>query len=170
MKPRPSPESPWEEWDLRVRAPGRPVAGPSCLRAFPPGSRVSIERLKIVVSPVRVRVSPSRAARWTGDLRLSGESDRTANPCRIKATSGRPSPFRSIPRSPGALSSGHRAACSRPGDHGNHSWCHACDRPIVKRRVLTPLRGSGSRMTLLCCARPSSPGGHAADPHSGARI
>jgi hypothetical protein len=32
------------------------------LRDFPPGSRVSSERLKIVVYPVRVRVSPSSLA------------------------------------------------------------------------------------------------------------
>ncbi len=78
----------------------------------------------------------------------------------------RRSPFCSTPSVAGTRAIGHLARRSRPRDHGNHSWCHACDRPIVERRALPPSRGSDSGTTLLCCARSSSPAG---TPRTGTR-
>jgi hypothetical protein len=52
--------------------------------------------------------------------------------------------FSPDPSVAGTCGHGQPARRSRPRDHENHPWCHACDRPIVERRALPPSRGSGS--------------------------
>ena len=55
-----SPEVPAKDRKLRTCNPPRGVGESEGFQAFRPRSRVSTARLTIVVSPVRVRVSPSR--------------------------------------------------------------------------------------------------------------